>query len=262
MTPILTPAQDLVAGDYKQQAFGTPHRPDTTSTRYTLWTEHHDRETADLNPCAAKLYRWLLERAAGGIEQEVDLEEFQHYSSSQKREKGYHIKHILRSFASLLTAGFVIVTRTYTSRVMRLIVRHAGSLRPIQLGQKSSQRNFQVPERTNSFPSEPETIDSPFSIQSSSENPQTLEAGGSCDSENLEEVKAAITNAPFMQDSNEQEASPPIEASVEEKFSAPVARSILERLRTLSIPPTTEVRSLVAKTPQAQHFSPRGGGRN
>ncbi len=252
MTPILTPAQDLVARDDQQQAFGTPHRPDTTSTRYTLWTEHHDQETADLNPCTQRLYRWLLERAAGGTEQEVDLEEFQYSTSSQKREKGYHIKHILRSFANLLTAGFVVVTRTYTNRVMRLVVRHAGLLKPIQLGQKSSQRNLKVPERTDSFKSEPETLMTPSSIQRISEDPQTPKDGEGCDDELLEEIQAVIANAPFMQDSDEPESSPPIEPAVEDKFSAPIARAILERLRSLSIPLSSEVRSLVVKTPVEQ----------
>ena len=252
MTPILTPAQDLGAGDEQQQAFDTPHRPDTTSTRYTLWTEHHDQETADLNPCAQRLYRWLLERAAGGTEQEVDLEEFQYSTSSQKREKGYHIKHILRSFASLLTAGFVVVTRPYTNRVMRLVVRHAGSIRAIQLGQKSSQRNFQVPERTQSFQSEPETLMAPSSIQRNLQNSQIPKEGEGCDDELLEEIEAVIANAPFVQDSNEPESFPRIEPAVESKFSAPVARAVLERLRNLGIPPATEVRSLVARIPETQ----------
>ena len=252
MTPILTPAQDLVAGDDQQQAFGTPHRPDTTSTRYTLWTEHHDQETADLNPCAQRLYRWLLERAAGGTEQVVDLKEWKYSTSSQKRQKGYHIKQILRSFTNLLTAGFVVVTRTYTNRVMRLVVRHAGLLKPIQLGQKSSFRNLKVPERTDSFQSEPETLMAPSSIQRNSENPQIPVESGCCDDEGLEEIKAALANAPFMQSSDEPESSPPIELSVEDKFSAPIARTILDRLRHLGIPPATEVRSLVAQTPEVQ----------
>ncbi len=230
-----------------QEGFKNPHRPDTTGIRYTLWTEQHDRETADLNPCAQRLYRWLLERAAGGVEQEVDLEEFQHSTISQKREKGYHIKHVLRSFASLLTADFVAVTRPYTNRIMRLIVRHAGSLKPIQLGQKSSPQNFQVPERTNLYQSEAETLTTSSPIQRNSESPQTAVESGCCD-EGLESIQSALANAPFMQDSDESESPSLIEPPGDDKFSAPVARAVLERLRSLSIPLSSEVRSLVAQT--------------
>ena len=252
MTPILTQEHPPEALHQQQEAFNTPHRPDTTGIRYTLWTEQHDLETADLNPCAQRLYRWLLERAAGGTEQEVDLEEFQQSTLTQKREKGYHIKHVLRSFTSLLSAGFVIVTRAYSRRVMRLIVRHAGSLKPIQLRQKSSQRNLKVPKRTDSCQFEPENPISPSSIQRDAESTQTPVAGGDCDKEELEEIQEAITDAPFMQDGSEQQSSSPIEPPRERKFSAAVTLTILERLRTLSIPLSEEVRSLVAKTPEAQ----------
>jgi len=66
------------------------------------------------------------------------------------------------------------------------------------------------------------------------------------------QIKAVIANAPFMQDDSESSPSPAIEPLVEDKFSAPIARAILERLRTLGIPLSSEVRSLVAKTPHVQ----------
>ena len=253
MMPRFKTGHAAVDNAQKQQAFDTPHRPDTTGIRYTLWTEQHDIETADLNPCTQRLYRWLLERAAGGTEQEVDLEEFQYSTSSQKRQKGYHIKHILRSFTNLLTAGFVLVTRTYTNRVMRLVVRHAGLLKPIQLGQKSSQRNLKVPERTDSCQFKPETLIAPSSIQRDSESTQTAKEEGCCDGEKLEEIRAVKgADAPFMQDDSEQQSSPTVEPVEKSKFSAPVARTILERLREMNIPLSQEVRTLVANTPVAQ----------
>ena len=66
------------------------------------------------------------------------------------------------------------------------------------------------------------------------------------------QIKAVIANAPFMQDDSESSPSPAIEPLVEDKFSAPIARAILERLRSLGIPLSSEVRSLAAKTPQVQ----------
>jgi len=68
----------------------------------------------------------------------------------------------------------------------------------------------------------------------------------------LEEIKAVIANAPFMQNDSEPEPSLPVEPAVKDKFSAPLARAILERLRSLSIPISEDVRSLVAKTPVEQ----------
>jgi len=102
------------------------------------------------------------------------------------------------------------------------------------------------------YQSEPETLTTSSPIQRNSEDPQTAEARGCCDDEELEEIKAALANAPFMQDSNESESPLSIEPSGDDKFSAPIARAILERLRSLSIPLTTDVRSLVAKTPVTQ----------
>jgi len=64
----------------------------------------------------------------------------------------------------------------------------------------------------------------------------------------LKEIQAALANAPFIQNSDEPESLPAAGPSVESKFSAPIARAILERLRSLSIPLSEEVRSLVAKT--------------
>ncbi len=165
---------------------------------------------------------------------------------------GYHIKHILRSFASLLTASFVVVTRLYTNRVMRLVVRHAGLLKPLQLGQKSSHRSNKVWAGTKEGQIEPETLIAPTSIQRSAENPQTPVEEESCAQDEQEEIQDAIADDPFMQLSNEGESSPPVEPPTQNKFSAAVARTILERLRSLGIPPTTEVRSLVAQTPIAQ----------
>ncbi len=55
-----------------------------------------------------------------------------------------------------------------------------------------------------------------------------------------------------MPNGSEPESSPTVEPPVEDKFSAPVARTILERLRDINIPLSQEVLELVAKTPVAQ----------
>lgn len=75
---------------------------------------------------------------------------------------------------------------------------------------------------------------------------------GGGEQEELEQIRAAIADAPFLQDTNEPESSPPAEPPVESKFSAAVVRTILERLRTLGISPTNEVMKLIAQTPETQ----------
>ncbi|AFZ22090.1 hypothetical protein [Allocoleopsis franciscana] len=154
-------------------AFDTPHRPDTTGVRYTLWTEQHDNAAADLTPCAARLYRWMLEQAPGGVSQSVDLADFQSSTASRKRQAGYHIKHILRSFKELVEAGLARVTRWYGNckRIFNVVVRHSGAIRPIQLSErKNSRKQEKILHGSKKFQLEAETRIPPFSIQSNSKN--------------------------------------------------------------------------------------------
>jgi len=154
-------------------AFDTPHRPDTTGVRYTLWTEQHDNAAADLTPCAARLYRWMLEQAPGGVSQSVDLEDFQSSTICRKRQAGYHIKHILRSFKELVEAGLARVTRWYGNckRLFNVVVRHSGAIRPIQLSErKNSRKQEKILHGSKKFQSEAETRILPLSIQSKSKD--------------------------------------------------------------------------------------------
>lgn len=154
-------------------AFDTPHRPDTTGVRYTLWTSQHDDAAADLTPCAARLYRWMLEQAPGGVSQSVDLADFQSSTASRKRQAGYHIKHILRSFKELVEAGLARVTRWYGNckRIFNVVVRHSGAIRPIQLSEpKNSRKPEKILYGSKKFQSEAETRIPPFSIQSNSKD--------------------------------------------------------------------------------------------
>jgi hypothetical protein len=152
-------------------AFDTPHRPDTTGVRYTLWTSQHDNAAADLTPCAARLYRWMLEQAPGGVNQTVELADFQSSTICRKRQAGYHIKHILRSFKELVEAGLARVTRWYGNckRIIDVVVRHSGAIRPIQLSErKNSRKQEKILQGSKKFQSEAETCIPPLSIQSKS----------------------------------------------------------------------------------------------
>ncbi len=150
-------------------AFNTPHRPDTAGVRYTLWTTNHDQIAGDLTPCAARLYRWMLQQAAGGVKQTVDLNDFQQSTVCRKRQAGYHIKHILRSFKELVEADLACVMRWYghCKRIFDVVVRHSGAVRPIQLlERKNSRKHEEILSGKKKFQSEAETLIPPSSIQS------------------------------------------------------------------------------------------------
>lgn len=95
-------------------------------------------------------------------------------------------------------------------------------------------------------------IDIGASSSSSSNTPtkQNNEGEEICEEE-IQQIKAVIADAPFMNDGN-QDSKPVKQSPDKEKFSAAITRTVLERLRDLNIPPTQEVRSLVAQTPEAQ----------
>jgi len=130
------------------------------------------------------------------------------------------------------------------------VLNHAGPTKEIEKKFEPPKFNLHSTKQICGF--EPETLINPSSIQRNSSDTQTPVESGCCDDEGLEEIKAAIANAPFMQDDSELSPSPPIEPAVESKFSAPIARAILEGLRSLSIPLSEDVLELVAQTPIAQ----------
>ncbi len=227
------------------------HRPALAPhQQYVQWTQHHQNQAQGLPPCAIHLWQYLLHKYPGGVPQEIDLEEIR-IEISEGRNKTYCLQSLKNAlWKYLVPKGLVEVVKQFTKRIMRVVANHAGPVREIEKKFEPSKFNLRSPKQN--CKSEHVTIDISSSIQRDSENPQTPVESGCCDDEGLESIKAAIANAPFMQDGNEPSPSPPIEPAGEDKFSAPIARVILERLRSLSIPLSSEVRSLVAKTPEAQ----------
>jgi len=192
----------------------------------------------------------LLYKYPGGVPQEIDLEEIR-VELSLGRSKIYCVQSLKNAlWKYLVPRGLVEVVKQFTKRIMRVVANHAGPTKEIEKKFESPKFNLHSPKQSWEF--EPETLTTSSPIQRNSEDPQTAEARGCCDDEGLEEIKAAIANAPFMQDNDEPKSSPAIEPLVKDKFSAPLARAILERLRSLSIPLSSDVRSLVAKTPVEQ----------
>jgi hypothetical protein len=96
------------------------------------------------------------------------------------------------------------------------------------------------------------SIDIEVSSSTSSNTPTKPNYGGEeiCEEE-IQQIEAIIADAPFMNDGG-QDSKPVEKPSDKEKFSATIARTVLERLGNLNIPPTQEVRSLVAQIPEAQ----------
>ncbi len=248
MTPILT--SEHPPGAHRPAL--APHQ------QYVQWTEHHQHQAQGLPPCAIHLWQYLLYKYPGGVPQEIDLEEIR-FEISEGRSKTYCVQSLKNAlWKYLVPKGLVEVVKQFTKRIMRVVANHAGPVKEIE-------KRFVKPE-TNSQSTkqickkEPETIDFSDSIQSYSKHtqslfPETEKAGAEsecCDDEELKQIRAAIADAPFMQSSNEQESSPPVEPPAKEKFSAPLARTILERLRDINIPLSQEVLELVAKIPVAQ----------
>ncbi len=227
------------------------HRPALAPhQQYIQWTEHHQHQAQGLPPCAIHLWQYLLYKYPGGVPQEIDLEEIR-VEISEGRSKIYCVQSLKNAlWKYLVPGGLVEVVKQFTKRILRVVANHAGPIK--EIGKKFESPKFNLHSTKQICEFEPETLMNSSSIQRNSEDTQTPAESGCCDDEGLEEIKAAIADAPFMQDNDEPKSSPPIESLVEDKFSAPIARAILERLRSLGIPLSSEVRSLAAKTPQVQ----------
>jgi len=203
-----------------------------------------------LPPCAIYLWQYLLYKYPGGVPQEIDLEELR-FEISVGRSKTYCVQSLKNAlWKYLVPRGLVAVVKEFTKRILRVVALHAGPVKEIEKRFGKTQSNLQVFKQI--CKNEAETIEFSSSIQRDSESTPSPDGLGNCDEEELESIRAAIADAPFTQNALEPESSPPLEPSIESKFSAPSSRTILERLRSLSIPPTTEVRSLVARTPETQ----------
>jgi len=266
------------------------HRPALAPhQQYVQWTQHHQYQAQRLPPCAVYLWQYLLYKYPGGVPQEIDLEEIR-FEISLGRSKTYCVQSLKNAlWKYLVPKGLVEVVKQFTKRIMRVVANHAGPVKEIEKKFEPPKFNLHSPKQIRKF--EPETLINPSSIQRNSENTQTAVEGKGCDDEGLEEIKAAIAprdealcaiakrsrrsriaDAPFIQEAKEQEPSPPesskfstpavsifeplkdraVEPPVESSFSTAVVRTILERLRTLGIPSTTQVRTLVAQTPEPQ----------
>jgi hypothetical protein len=183
------------------------------------------------------------------VPQEVDLDEVR-FEISQGRTKIYCVQSLKNAlWQYLVPQGLVAVVKQFTKRVMRVVASHAGPIREIANKFDKTQIDLHISKQI--CESEAETLITTSSLQSNSNNTDPAAAVGSGDEEELVEIQAAIADAPFMQNGQQQEPSLPA-AAVEDKFSAAVARTILERLRSLEIPITKEVRSLITKTPDTQ----------
>ena len=248
MTPILISEHPTVA-----------HRPALAPhQQYVQWTEHHQHQAQGLPPCAIHLWQYLLYKYPGGVPQEIEQEEVR-FEIFQRRSKIYCVQSLKNAlWQCLVPRGLVEVVKQFTKRVMRVVANHAGPIKEIEKKFEPPKVNLYSTKLL--YKSEAVTIESAFSIQRSSKSTQsptdaTEKAGveqGDCAQQELEESRAAITNAPFMQYSEQPQSSSTAEPPVKDKFAVAVARTILERLRSLGISQITEVRKLIAQTEAAQ----------
>jgi len=238
MKPISTPEHPTVA-----------HRPALAPhQQYVQWTQHHQHQAQGLPPCAIYLWQYLLYKYPGGVPQEIDLEELR-FEISEGRNKIYCVQSLKNAlWKYLVPRGLVEVVKHFTKRIMRVVANHAGPTKKIE--KRFEPPNFNLHSTKQICEFESETLMTPSSIQRNTEDTQTPVESGCCDHEGLEEIKAALADASFVQLREEQESPPPIETSAQNKFSAPIARDLLERLRNLNVPLTNDVRSLIARIPE------------
>lgn len=175
------------------------HRPAIAPRQqYVQWTEHHQAVAAGLPPCAVHLWQYLLYKYPGGVPQEIDLEELR-FEISQGRSKPYCVQSLKNALWNhLIPQGLVSVIRQFTRRIFRVVARHAGPIKEIAKNFSFSQKNWS--ETKKNCESGAETLIPPSSIQSVSEDNTTRENqdGGFVDE--VEEIRAAIAQAPFMQE--------------------------------------------------------------
>lgn len=190
----------------------------------------------------------------------------------------------------LVPRGLVEVVKQFTKRVMRVIANHAGPIKEIEKRfgklesnlQSTKQICFSEPENLEVPSYIQRTSDNTTALSFAVEK----DGGEDCDDEELSSIQDAIADAPFMRDDNEQQPSPPIEPPREKEFSAvaqnlvktdslpqrlfmmhsrtpntrlsvstrksptAVTRCQLARLRSLGVPLTSDVRALIAQTPE------------
>lgn len=101
-------------------------------TAFAMATETVDGLCFNLPPCAQQLYRWLLRRFPGGIEQEIDLNDFNEFAA-RGRKKPYCDKWIRSALRQLTEVGLVAIAHKFNAREFKLTALH-----PRQLENKSS----------------------------------------------------------------------------------------------------------------------------
>ncbi len=80
-----------------------------------------------LPPCAQYLYRWLLRRVPGGVQQEIDLNDFDTFVAEQ-RGKPYCRKWTRQALYHLSEVGLVTITKRFNAREFKVIAAHPREL--------------------------------------------------------------------------------------------------------------------------------------
>lgn len=101
-------------------------------TAFAMATEAIDGLCFDLPPCAQQLYRWLLRRFPGGVQQEINLNDFNEFAA-RGRKKPYCDKWLRSALRRLTEVGLVAIAHKFNAREFKLTALH-----PRQLENKSS----------------------------------------------------------------------------------------------------------------------------
>jgi hypothetical protein len=162
----------------------------------------------------------------------------------------------LRSFKELVEAGLARVTRWYGNgeRIVDVVVRHSGAIRPIKLSErKNSRKQEKILHGSKKFQSEAENRIPPFSLQSISKDstdthPPHPAAVFFKNSEEEEETSHEVMKCQAPQSVEKEVELEPVELidSGEDKFSARAEQSEkLDRIDEVGIRLNAQLEALV-----------------
>lgn len=156
-------------------------------------TSQHDLLTFSVIPCARALYNFLLRRYPAGKEQEVYLEDFQHFSGLG-RIRQYCMRQIQNALKDLVAIGVVRIERRYTGKIFKLIACH-----PDQKLESKTENKFSDWKKNSKI-----EHSNPDSVVTTNRDPvETTNTVVVLEETKLEEPKLSIEHEEILEESKE-----------------------------------------------------------
>lgn len=125
------------------------------STKVSPWTEEHDAFCLKhrITPAAKLLWQWLMRSYRIGEEVEPDLSEFNEWVEKH-RGKGYCRLTLKKALAQLKEHRIIQVLKEYTWKIVKIVTRPLGWLKPKKNLQNSDQNYVSQPSNAQSTENE------------------------------------------------------------------------------------------------------------